>query len=66
MTPREAWTGEKPSLAHLRTFGALVIARKPVSDLPRLTVIPLTVFFSGMDPRKIMFGTLIRRRIVKS
>jgi hypothetical protein len=29
MTPHEAWTGEKPSLAHLRTFGALVTARKP-------------------------------------
>jgi hypothetical protein len=26
MTPHEAWTGEKPSLAHLRTFGALVTA----------------------------------------
>jgi hypothetical protein len=29
MTPHEAWTGEKPSLAHLRTFGSLVAARKP-------------------------------------
>jgi hypothetical protein len=29
MTPHEAWTGDKPSLAHLRTFGALVAARKP-------------------------------------
>jgi hypothetical protein len=29
MTPHESWTGEKPSLAHLRTFGALVTARKP-------------------------------------
>jgi hypothetical protein len=29
MTPHEAWTGEKPSLAHLLTFGALVTARKP-------------------------------------
>jgi hypothetical protein len=29
MTPHEAWTGDKPSLAHLRTFGALVTARKP-------------------------------------
>jgi hypothetical protein len=29
MTPHEAWTGEKPYLAHLRTFGALVTARKP-------------------------------------
>jgi hypothetical protein len=28
MTPKEAWTGEKPSLAHLRNFGALVTARK--------------------------------------
>jgi hypothetical protein len=27
--PHEAWTGEKPSLAHLCTFGALVTARKP-------------------------------------
>jgi hypothetical protein len=29
MTPHEAWTGEKPSLAHLRTFGALATVRKP-------------------------------------
>jgi hypothetical protein len=29
MTPHEAWTGEKPSLAHLCTFGALITARKP-------------------------------------
>jgi hypothetical protein len=29
MTPHEAWTGEKMFLAHLRTFGALVTARKP-------------------------------------
>jgi hypothetical protein len=29
MTPHEAWTGDKPSFAHLRTFGALVTARKP-------------------------------------
>jgi hypothetical protein len=29
MAPHEAWTGEKPSLAHLRTFGALVTVRKP-------------------------------------
>jgi hypothetical protein len=29
MTPHEAWTGDKPSLAHLCTFGALVTARKP-------------------------------------
>jgi hypothetical protein len=28
MTPHEAWTGEKTFLAHLRTFGALVTARK--------------------------------------
>jgi hypothetical protein len=28
-TPHEAWTGEKPPLDHLRTFGALVMARKP-------------------------------------
>jgi hypothetical protein len=26
MTPHEAWAGETPSLAHLRTFGALVTA----------------------------------------
>jgi hypothetical protein len=26
MTPHQSWTGEKPSLAHLRTFGALVTA----------------------------------------
>jgi hypothetical protein len=30
MTPYEAWTGIKPTLAHLRTFSALVTARKPV------------------------------------
>jgi hypothetical protein len=29
ITPHEAWKGEKPSLAHLRTFCALVTARKP-------------------------------------
>jgi hypothetical protein len=29
MTPHKAWSGEIPSLAHLRTFGALVNARKP-------------------------------------
>jgi hypothetical protein len=29
MTHHEAWTGETPSLAHLRTFSALVTARKP-------------------------------------
>jgi hypothetical protein len=28
-TPHEAWTGENPPLAHIRTFGALVMARKP-------------------------------------
>jgi hypothetical protein len=28
-TTHEAWTGEKPPLDHLRTFGALVTARKP-------------------------------------
>jgi hypothetical protein len=28
-TPHEAWAGEKPPLAHLLTFGALVVARKP-------------------------------------
>jgi hypothetical protein len=28
-TPYEAWTGEKPPLALLRTFSALVTARKP-------------------------------------
>jgi hypothetical protein len=28
-TPHEAWTGDKPCLSHLRTFGALVTARKP-------------------------------------
>jgi hypothetical protein len=29
MTPHEAWTGDKPSLAHLRNFGSLFTARKP-------------------------------------
>jgi hypothetical protein len=29
MTPHEAWTGAKTSLAHLRTFGTLVTAQKP-------------------------------------
>jgi hypothetical protein len=29
MTLHEAWTGEKPSLSHLRTFGALVTAQTP-------------------------------------
>jgi hypothetical protein len=29
MKPYKSWTGVKPSLAHLRTFGALVTARKP-------------------------------------
>jgi hypothetical protein len=28
-TPYEGWTGIKPELDHLRTFGALVMARKP-------------------------------------
>jgi hypothetical protein len=28
-TPYEAWTGKKPPLAHLHTFGTLVMARKP-------------------------------------
>jgi len=28
-TPYEAWTGVKPDIAHIRTFGALVTARKP-------------------------------------
>jgi hypothetical protein len=28
-TPHEAWTGYKPCLAHLRSFGALVTAIKP-------------------------------------
>jgi hypothetical protein len=28
-TPHKDWTGEKSSLDHLRTFGALVTARKP-------------------------------------
>jgi hypothetical protein len=28
-TPHESWTGEKPPLAHLHTFGDLVTARKP-------------------------------------
>jgi hypothetical protein len=29
MTPYEAWTGVKPALAHIHTFGSLVTARKP-------------------------------------
>jgi hypothetical protein len=29
MTPYEGWTGMNPELDHLRTFGALVTARKP-------------------------------------
>jgi hypothetical protein len=29
MKPHEVWTGDTPSLAHPRTFGALVTARKP-------------------------------------
>jgi hypothetical protein len=44
MTPHEAWTGEKPSLAHLRTLAPWSPQENRVGDLPRLTVIPLTVF----------------------
>jgi hypothetical protein len=53
-------TGEKPSLANLCTFVALLTTRNRVRDLPRLTVIPLTVFSYDMDPHPSMLGTFIR------
>jgi hypothetical protein len=38
MTPYEAWTGQPPSLAHLRIFGSLVTARKPGKPAAKLDV----------------------------
>jgi hypothetical protein len=46
-TPYEAWTGQPPSLAHLRIFGSLVTACKPGKPAAKLDVHTSQVIFLG-------------------
>jgi hypothetical protein len=65
-TPHETWTGEKPPLAHLCSFSALVTARELESGLPRLIVIPLIETYWVMTPSPSISVTLMIQRIMKS
>lgn len=49
-TPYEAWTGNKPDLSHLRTFGCVAYMKVPSNQISKLDDRSRMLVYLGRDP----------------